>query len=297
MLQQADVAMDAAEQIEDDAQRKAAIEEAKVLYNKTMEYAELGNDQQTYSQAFEVVQKNWLTNNFWWLFLVCLAAVGGIAALLVISKKRKIFEIKNEKVKTALSVPIHPIQAFNDLKYKNTASVPLAILFVVVFYLATVSEDLFGGFMYVITDKTTYNSLFTLIGSVGILLLWVIVNWGICILSEGKGSLKEVFTMSAYSMTPLIAYSVIYTVASHLIPSTGESAFTILSTIMFIYTALLLLLGMTVVHEYTFFKAMGMTVLVILCMVLAAFVIFSVVLLSQQFITFIVNIIDEIALR
>ena len=297
MLQQADAAMNAAERIEDETQRKAAIEEAKALYHKTMEYAELGNDQQTYSQAFEVVQKDWLTNNFWWLFLVCLAAVGGIAALLVISKKRKVFEIKNVKVKTALSVPIHPIEAFNALKYQNTASVPLAILFVVVFYLATVSEDLFGGFMYVITDKTTYNSLFTLIGSVGILLLWVIVNWGICILNEGKGSLKEVFTMSAYSMAPLIVYSVIYTVASHVIPSTGESAFTILSTIMFIYTALLLLLGMTVVHEYTFFKAMGMAVLVILCMLLAAFVIFSVVLLSQQFITFIVNIIDEIALR
>lgn len=297
MLQQADAAMDKADAIEDKAEHAAAVEEAKALYRTTMEYAEMGNDQQTYSQAFEVVQKEWLTNNFWWLFIVCLAAVGGIAALLVLSKKRKIFEIKNVKVRTALSVPFHPIQAFNALKYQNTASVPLAVLFVVLFYLATVSQDLYGGFMYVITDTSNYNSLFTLIGSVGILLLWVIVNWGICILNEGKGSLKEVFTMSCYSMTPLIVYSVIYTVASHVIPSTGDSAFTILSTIMFIYTALLLLLGMTVVHEYTFFKAMGMAVLVILCMLLAAFVIFSVVLLSQQFITFFVNIVDEIALR
>ena len=297
MLQQADAAMDEAEAIEDKAERKAAIEDAKVLYRQTMEYAELGNDQQTYSQAFEVIQKDWLTNNFWWLFIVCLAAVGGIAALLVLSKKRKIFEIKNVKVKTALSVPLHPIQAFNALKYQGAGSVPLAILFVVLFYLASVSEDLYGGFMYVITDTSNYNSLFTLIGSVGILLLWVIVNWGICILNEGKGSLKEVFTMSCYSMAPLIVYSVIYTVASHLIPASNTSTFGLLSTIMFIYTALLLLLGMTVVHEYSFFKAMGMAVLVILCMLLAAFVIFSVVLLSQQFINFFVDIFNEIMLR
>lgn len=297
MLQQADVAYNEADNIEDKAQRAEAVAAAKVLYEQTMEYAELGNDQQTYSQAFEVIQKEWLTNNFWWLFLVCLAAVGGIAALLVLSKKRKIFEIKNVKVKTALSVPIHPIQAFNSLKYQKTGSVPLAILFVVLFYLASVSEDLYGGFMYVITDTSNYNSLFTLIGSVGILLLWVIVNWGICILNEGKGSLKEVFTMSCYSMTPLIVYSVIYTVASHMIPASSTSTFGILSTIMFIYTALLLLLGMTVVHEYSFFKAMGMTVLVILCMLLAAFVIFSVVLLSQQFINFFVDLVNEIMLR
>ena len=297
MLQQADAAMNEAEDIEDKAARKAAIEEAKVLYKQTMEYAEMGNDQQTYSQAFEVIQKDWLTNNFWWLFIVCLAAVAGIAALLVMSKKRKVFEIKNIQWKTALSVPLHPIQAFNTLKYQNTGSVLIAAIFVVVFYLTSVSEDLYGGFMYVITDTSNYNSLFTLIGSVGILLLWVIVNWAICILNEGKGSLKEVFTMSCYSMSPLIIYSVIYTVASHLIPATSTSTFGLLSTIAFIYTAVLLLLGMTVVHEYSFFKAMGMAVMVILCMLLAAFVIFSVVLLSQQFINFFVDIINEIMLR
>ncbi len=297
MLQQADALANKAEATEDALQADTMMTEAKALYEKTMEYAELGNDQQTYSEAYKVIQKDWLTANFWWIFLVCLAAVGGIAALLVLSKKRKVFEIKNVKVKTALSVPIHPIQAFNAIKFQKAGSVPLAILFVVLFYLASVSEDLYGGFMYVITDTSSYNSLFTLIGTVGVLLLWVIVNWGICILNEGKGSLKEVFTMSAYSMTPMIVYSVIFTVVSHVIPSSGDSAFTLLSTIMFIYTALLLLLGMTVVHEYTFFKAMGMTVLVILCMLLAAFVIFSVVLLSQQFINFFVDIINEIMLR
>ncbi|MBQ6849274.1 MAG: YIP1 family protein [Clostridia bacterium] len=297
MLQKADKAMDAAEAMPEGAERDAAIDAAKVLYERTMEYAELGNDQQTYSQAYEVLQKHWLTNNFWWVFIVCLLAVGGIVALLVLSKKRKIFEIKNVKVKTALSVPLHPIQAFNTMKYQKTGSVGLAALFVVLFYLASVSEDLYGGFMYVITDTANYNSLFTLIGSVGILLLWVIVNWGICILNEGKGTLKEVFTMSCYSMTPLIVYSVFYTVASHLIPASSTSTFGLIGTIAFIYTALLLLLGMTVVHEYTFFKAMRMAVMVILCMLLAAFVIFSVVLLSQQFLNFFVSLIEEITLR
>lgn len=266
-------------------------------YEGAMKYAELGNDQQTYSQAYKVVQKEWLTRNFWWVFLLCLAGVGGIAALLVMSKKKKIFEIKNAKLRTALSVPIHPIQAFNSMKFQNNTSVILAVVFIVVFYLAKVSQDLYGGFMYVITDTSNYNALFTLIGSVGVLLLWVIVNWGICILNEGKGTLKEVFCMSAYSVTPLIVYSVIFTAASHLIPATTTSTFALLSTIMMIYTVLLLLLGMTVVYEYSFFKAMWMAVLSILGMLLAAFVIFSVVLLTQQFVTFFVNVFDEIMLR
>lgn len=266
-------------------------------YEGAMEYSKKGNDQQTYSQAYEVVQKAFLTRNFWWIFLLCLAAVGGIAALLVLSKKRKIFEIKNAKLRTALSVPFHPFQAFNSLKFQKNTSIPLAIIFILIFYLASVSEDLYGGFMYVITDTSNYNALYTLLGSVGVLLLWVIVNWGICILNEGKGSLKEVFTMSAYCMSPMVAYSVVFIVASHLIPATSTSTFGILSTIVAIYTVLLLLLGMTVVHEYSFFKAMGMALLTVICMLLAAFVIFSVTLLSQQFLVFFISVFNEIKLR
>lgn len=266
-------------------------------YDKAMYYAEMGHDQQTYSLAFAEVQKEWLSKNFWWLFIICIVAVGGIAALLVISKKRKIFHIKNDKLRTALSVPFHPFQAFQAMKVQKFTSVGLACVFIVIFYLAKVSQDLYGGFMYVIVDKANYNALFTLIGSVGILLLWTVTNWGICMLNDGKGSFKEVFAMSAYSVAPLIMYSVIFTVGSHVIPATSTNTFGLISTIMTIYMVLLLLIGMTVIHEYSFFKAMGMAIVTVLCMVLAAFVLCSVVLLTQQFIVFIVGVVNEIRLR
>lgn len=266
-------------------------------YDKAMYYAELGQDQQTYSLAFAEVQKVWLSNNFWWLFIICVVLVGGIAGLLVLSKKRKIFHIKNNNLRTALSVPFHPFQAFQAMKTQKYISLGLAFVFVVVFYLAKVSQDLYGGFMYVIVDKANYNAIYTLIGSVGVLLLWTITNWGICMLNDGKGSFKEVFAMSAYSMTPMILYSVIFTVGSHVIPASSTNSFGIISTIMAIYTVLLLLIGMTVIHEYSFFKAMGMAVVTVLCMVLAAFVLCSVVLLSQQFIVFIAGVVNEIRLR
>ena len=60
---------------------------------------------------------------------------------------------------------------------------------------------------------------------------------------------------------------------------------------------LLMLIGMTVIHEYSFFKAMGMAILSVLGMVLVAFVIFSVILLAQQFIMFGVALVEEALLR
>ena len=103
--------------------------------------------------------------------------------------------------------------------------------------------------------------------------------------------------MSAYSMLPMIAYSVIFTVGSHVIPATNTDSFGMISTILAIYTVLLLLIGMTVIHEYSFFKAMGMAIVTVLCMALAAFVLCSVVLLAQQFIVFLAGVFNEIRLR
>ena len=270
---------------------------ARADYDNAMYYAEMGNDQQTYSLAFTEVQKVWFSNNFWWVFLLGLAAVGAIVAILVVSKKRKIFEIKNLKLRTALSVPFHPFQAFGAMRTQKATSMWLAIIFVIVFYIARVSQDLYGGFMYVIVDEANYNALFTLFGSVGILLLWTVTNWGICMLNDGKGSFKEVFCMSAYSMMPMIAYSLIFIVGSHLIPATNTDTFGMIGTILSIYMVLLLLIGMTVVHEYSFFKSIGMAIVTVLCMALAVFVLCAVVLLSQQFIVFIAGIINELRVR
>ena len=103
--------------------------------------------------------------------------------------------------------------------------------------------------------------------------------------------------MSAYSMMPMIAYSLIFIVGSHLIPATNTDTFGMIGTILSIYMMLLLLIGMTVVHEYSFFKSIGMAIVTVLCMALAVFVLCAVVLLSQQFIVFIAGIINELRVR
>ena len=218
-------------------------------YEKAMEYARLGMDQQTYSQAFQVMQKNFLNKNFWWIFVLCLVALCGLSVLLVVSKRRQLVAIRNPKLQAALTATIHPFRSFQAIKYQKKTSFWLPTLFILLFYLASVSEDLYGGFMYVITDTTHYNSLFSLLGTVGVLLLWVIVNWAVCTLNDGKGTLKEIYTVSAYCMMPMILYSLVFLIISHTIAASSTASFTLLSTIVMLYTAVMLLIGMMVIHE------------------------------------------------
>ena len=151
--------------------------------------------------------------------------------------------------------------------------------------------------MYVITNNSSFNAIFILLGTVGVLLLWVLVNWAVCILFEGKGRLKEIYYVSCYCLMPQIIYSILFLILSHLVIPSHSSLFSILSTICNISTAVLILISMTVVHEFDFFKSIGTAVATIIGMGVAAFVIFIVLMLGQDFVGFIIGIFREVLLR
>ena len=58
-----------------------------------------------------------------------------------------------------------------------------------------------------------------------------------------------------------------------------------------------LLLGMTIVHDFSFFKSMAMAVLILLGMFVIAFVIFVMLSLSQNLLNFVVQIFNEVTMR
>ena len=62
-------------------------------------------------------------------------------------------------------------------------------------------------------------------------------------------------------------------------------------------TVVYLLLGMTIVQDFSFFKSMAMAVLVLLGMFIIAFVIFVMLSLSQNLLNFLVQIFNEVTMR
>lgn len=266
-------------------------------YDAAMTYAKAGLDKATYANAFEIVSGNYLKENFLWIAALVLLVVGGLVFFALYTKKRSVVLVRNEKLRTCLHTVTHPFEAFNDIKYKGKGSVWLATAVIVVYFIAKAAETLCGGFMYVGVEREEFNILFSILGSVGVLLLWVIVNWAVCILLEGKGRLKEIYCVSAYCMLPQIISSLLFIALSHIVVASSFSSLAVLSGIFTIYTVILLLVAMTVVHEFDFFRSMGTAVLTVCGMMLAAFLIFICFMLVQDLIGFVVGIVREAALR
>ncbi len=266
-------------------------------YERALEYSKIGIDQDTYASAFEVVRADRISKNFTLIFIVAVAVLGALAALLYVSNKREVKLVKNPQVSLMFQCIVHPFQSFTRIRYEGQGSVMLATIVLIAFYISSFVSQVYGGFMYQIFDKTTFNSLIVLLGTVGLVLLWVICNWGMSTLFEGKGSVKHIYICTCYSLIPMVAYNFIYTALSNFVVPDEALIITCIYYLCFGLTAIMFCVSVMTVHEFGFGKFVGITAISVVAMLVVVFMLFMVGILVQQFGSFFVTIYKEVKYR
>lgn len=266
-------------------------------YTKALKYAKAGLDYSVYDMAWKVVRNKYISDNFVWLFGLIVLVVGGLIVLSVYAKRKGFVLLKSEKVKIALSTPVHPFNAFDDIRYKNKGSILVACVIVFLYYLGKVFEATGSGFLFTRSDPTTYNTVYTIIGTIGLVVLWSVCNWLICSLFSGKGKLSDVFIVTAYSLIPLTVYTYVRVILSHVLSISGLSIMDGIYTVVLLFTFFILSIAIMTAHEYDFFKFLSTSIVTVLFMILVVFVIFLVGVLLQQVGEFILSLLQEIFYR
>lgn len=267
---------------------------AEEKYDDAMKYAKLGTDQETYSLAFEYHRSDWLLNNFHLIFISAIAIVALLAAGIITVKKKKIQIIKNQKLLTALGTLIHPNESFENLKYKNMGSWIISAVIIILFYISSVSQTLFGGFMFTDYDPATYNSLLAFVQSAGLIILWIASNWLVCSLMGGNGTFKEITSVSSYCLIPLIIGNVIWTFLSNFLLLNESTVLTIITVVAVLYAAIILFSGMLKIHDFTMSRFVGTTLLSVIGIAIIVFLLILIGILLQQLGGFVLSILMEI---
>ncbi len=266
-------------------------------YDSALEYAEKGLDYTVYDMAWQKVITNRINDNFIIIFSVAILVLGGLIALFVIAKKKKTVLIKNEKVKVALSSTIHPFNSFGEMAYKNNGSIIVAIAILLLFYISKMLESTASGFLFTTSSPATYNMIYTIIETIGIVLMWAVSNWLVASLAGGKGKFKEVFISTCYILIPLIIFTFVKVILSHFLPLSGLALMNGIGVAVLIYTFFLLAIAMMAIHEYDFFKFLTTAIVSILLIILMVFVVFLVVILLQQVGNFFSSLYKEMFFR
>ncbi len=271
---------------------KAAYDDGE--YSLSMKYAKLANDKETYSLALKQKQNAFISEHWTAIFILAILLIGLSITLIIISIKKKLVLIKNEKIRIMTSAMIHPFDSFNAIKYKQKGSIIIALVLIIGYFITSVISVMMSDFRYTEFDPSTYNSVMQFIRTVGIIVLWSVCNWAVSTLMHGRGKLKEVFVVTVYSTFPLIIYNLISTPLSHLLASSDSTLISGLNMVALILTGIMLCVGHMIIHDFSFPKVLFTAALTIVLMILVVFVIFMVGILLSQFWSFFTSIFLEL---
>lgn len=272
-------------------------------YEEAIEYYKAAYDTSNYSDAYKEIRKEWISK------FVYLIPIGVFVIVFAWSKFMKYANKVNRCAATAggsrtfkeellygFHIIFHPFDGFWDVKHEKRGSLRAAVVYLVVTVLAFYYQSIGQG--YVSNPYGSYSSIFSQAISVLLpFLLFAIANWCLTTLFDGEGSMKDIIIAISYSMLPLVLTVIPATIISNFTTSAEADICNLLVTFGFIWTGLLIFLGMMVTHDYSLFKGITTTLGTIVGMVFIMFIGILFTTLLGKIVSFISNIIIEINYR
>jgi hypothetical protein len=200
-------------------------------------------------------------------------------------------------LKNLLYVIKHPVEAFEEMKFKRFSSLPFAGVIVVLWFIVTVLNRQFTGFRFNENDPEDLNIFVTMLMTVVPYMLWCISNWAVCTLLDGEGRFDEICTYVAYAMVPYIVFLAIKTVLTNFMILEEGRFIQWFSAAGTIWTIFLIFQSMRIVHQYIVSKTIATNFFTIIGIAIIIFLVFLLFALFQQVYGFIKSVTDEILFR
>lgn len=206
-------------------------------------------------------------------------------------------QIKNS-LKYSLYVIFHPFNGFWELKREKKGSPWSVFIILTTLIILLCLKQQFTGF---ILNPNVGNSPFSLILQIEIVLipflLWCVSNWSITTLVDGEGTFKDIAITTAYSLIPIILFTIPLIIMSRFITFEESQMYDLLFAISLIWSAFLLLTGIMTIHQFSLTKTLITILIAIVGMLVISFIILLFFALISQVYNWAYLIYREISLR
>jgi len=197
----------------------------------------------------------------------------------------------------ALYVVVHPIDGFWDLIHEKRGSMVAAHIIVAATILVEVMRLTLTSFQFVTINMEFFNAAVVLMRILLPLLLWTIANWGLTTLMDGKGRMSHVYMAVSYALTPYVILNAVMIVLSQLVTYEEGALYWLLAGIAVFWTAILILAGMMMVHDYSISKTVLSSLLTVVGMGVMVFIFVVFFSLVSDAISYFVSLYREILFR
>ena len=167
---------------------------------------------------------------------------------------------------------LRPFKRFDEMKYERKGSYVFAFFVLILASLISVMNYVYQGFLINYNDIYRVNSLYlalTVLFPVG---LFVLGNWCVTTLLDGKGRLGEIFQATMYAMFPFCLLQLLGLLLSNVLVLDEMVIVTALTAIGGVLFFVYLFIGLAVVHEYSFGRCIGSLLLTLIAMMVLVFI-------------------------
>lgn len=282
-------------------------------YQKAEDYAQLSHEsQEIYSKAKKMLRNDGIREHFTAVFILVIAAALAVMAaskVLAVKQKERYWNTKKngeidevgyyarlQKWKYPFYILRHPVDGYHEMKNNKKYSLAAANVILAAW---TLLEILNWGYIdFDFKSRFQDVSLFqVLLTTVIIFAMVVVANWCFCTLMDGKGRLPEIWVCCAYALLPYVLCGYVRLALSFLMVYDEAVFLNYLIIIAALWSFLLFMLGLSVLHDYSAAKtaaSFGLTVFGVLIAIFFATLISGLVI---QIYSFFMTVYSEIRYR
>lgn len=211
--------------------------------------------------------------------------------------KIQLKKLNRKSYKLPFHAILHPIDAIEGIKYEKTGSYRICSVILLLWMLSEVLVRKNIGFVFSTTNPDLVNIKDILSGTLAIFLIISVSNFLLCTFMEGEGTYKQIFCFMSYLTLILTIKNLGTILLTSILTIEMASFFTLYSAIFFVWCALYVLAGITVVHQFTIGKTVVNIALTVLGAAIILGIIFLLYSLFQQVASFFYTIYNEISFR
>ena len=202
-----------------------------------------------------------------------------------------------KSLKFATYCMFHPFDGFWDLTHEKRGSMAAANTIVIAVLITQLLVLEHTSFLFSSVYWPEVNILQQCLSILLPLVIFVLGNWGLTTLFEGKGTLKDVYMGTCYALAPFVLLQLPTIVLSNWVTMDEAAFVTLLHSGSLIWSGGLILCAMMQIHDYGLAKALLFIVMTVFAMAVIVFLLLLFFTLVGDAVGYITSIYKEITFR
>lgn len=276
-------------------------------YAEAMEHFKVAGDRPYYSEAFWEVRNEKIQKVLPVVFILVVVLFIAMKVVSLLDRKKRRIKHAKEAISQRFSkIPVlkdlqfakkvsrSPSNMYYEIRRHRAGSIGGATAIYAIFFVVYMLYQTKKGFIYQYVAVEDMDIGGIVVGFFVLLLLFIFCNWLVTSITDGDGTLAQVYMIPAYGSLPLLVMLALITICSYGMTYNESFLLTIMLLVGAVWSVILIFIGFLTVHDYSGKETVKSIFLTVIFMMIAAVMVLIVMIMCEDLYEFLYTVGQEV---